>query len=128
MNLEVINQIMQVCVIPLLGILTKFLIDYLAAKRDQMNASTNSVIAKKYIDMVYETVVNCVIATNQTYVDSLKKTGAFTKEAQEEAFKKTLNAVMAILTDDAKDYIQSATGDLNTYLTQLIEAEVNKNK
>jgi hypothetical protein len=35
---------------------------------------------------------------------------------------------MAILSDDAKEYITETTGDLNVYLTQLIEAEVNKNK
>lgn len=78
--------------------------------------------------MVYDTVVKCVIATNQTYVEALKKNGAFTKEAQEEAFNRTMDAVLAVLSDEAKDYIIAATGDLNTYLTQLIEAEVNDNK
>ena len=35
---------------------------------------------------------------------------------------------MTILSADAKEYIIEATGDINTYLTQLIEAEVNKNR
>lgn len=123
-----VTQIVQVCLIPLLGILTKFLIDYLTVKRDEIKANMNSQIAEKYTDMVYETVVNCVIATNQTYVESLKKEGTFTKEAQQEAFDRTMNAVMAVLSKDAKDYITEATGDLRTYLTQLIESEVNKQK
>lgn len=123
-----INQIVQVCLIPLLGILTKFLIDYLSAKRDELKAKTDSEVAKKYTDMVYRTVVNCVIATNQTYVESLKKENAFTKEAQEEAFNRTMNAVLAVLSQDAKDYITNATGDLQMYLTQLIEAQVNSQK
>lgn len=125
---DIVIQIIEVCIIPLLGILTKYLVDFLTAKRDELNFKTNNEIAKKYTDMIYQTVVDCVIATNQTYVDSLKKSGSFDEAAQKEAFNRTMNAVLAILGDDAKDYIQQATGDLNTYLTQLIESEVNKHK
>lgn len=125
---EIVIQIIQVCVIPLLGILTKFLVDYLSAKRDEINSKTDNEIAQKYTNMIYQTVVDCVIATNQTYVDSLKKSGSFNEAAQKEAFNRTMNAIMTILSDDAKEYITEATGDLNTYLTQLIEAEVNKRK
>lgn len=125
---EIVIQIIQVCVIPLLGILTKYLVDYLTAKRDEINSKTDNETAQKYTNMIYQTVVDCVIATNQTYVDSLKKSGSFDEAAQKEAFNRTMNAIMTILSDDAKEYITEATGDLNTYLTQLIEAEVNKHK
>ena len=123
---EIVIQIIQVCVIPLLGILTKYLVDYLTAKRNEINSKTDNETAQKYTNMIYQTVVDCVIATNQTYVDSLKKSGSFDEAAQKEAFNRTMNAIMTILSDDAKEYITEATGDLNTYLTQLIEAEVNK--
>lgn len=125
---EIVIQIIQVCVIPLLGILTKYLVDYLTAKRNEINSKTDNETAQKYINMIYQTVVDCVIATNQTYVDSLKKSGSFDEAAQKEAFNRTMNAIITILSDDAKEYITEATGDLNTYLTQLIEAEVNKRK
>ena len=125
---EIVIQIIQVCVIPLLGILTKYLVDYLTAKRNEINSKTDNETAQKYTNMIYQTVVDCVIATNHTYVDSLKKSGSFDEAAQKEAFNRTMNAIMTILSDDAKEYITEATGDLNTYLTQLIEAEVNKRK
>lgn len=125
---EIVIQIIQVCVIPLLGILTKYLVNYLTAKRNEINSKTDNETAQKYTNMIYQTVVDCVIATNQTYVDSLKKSGSFDEAAQKEAFNRTMNAIMTILSDDAKEYITEATGDLNTYLTQLIEAEVNKRK
>jgi hypothetical protein len=35
---------------------------------------------------------------------------------------------MKILSDDAKRYLESAVGDLNAYITTLIEAQVNVNK
>ena len=125
---EIVIQIIQVCIIPLFGILTKFLVDFLSAKRDELNSKTDNEIAQKYTNMVYQTVVDCVIATNQTFVESLKKSGSFDEAAQKEAFNRTMNAVMTILSDDAKEYIAEVTGDLNTYLTQLNEAEVNKRK
>jgi hypothetical protein len=35
---------------------------------------------------------------------------------------------MSILTEDAQQYLSSAVGDLNIYITQKIEANVNINK
>lgn len=128
MNMELIAQIFELCILPLLGILTKFLVDFLNAKRDEAYAKTDSVITQKYVDMIHKTITDCVIATNQTYVNSLKDANAFDEQAQQAAFNKTLNAVLAILADDAKDYITETAGDINTYLTQLIEAGVNKNR
>lgn len=125
---EIIIQIFQLCIIPLLGILTKYLVDYLNAKRDELNAKTENETAEKYTTMIFDTITKCVIATNQTYVNSLKEQNAFDAEAQKTAFNKTMNAVLEILSEDAKQYIIETTGDLNTYLTNLIEAEVNKNR
>ena len=84
--------------------------------------------ADKYIAMLTDTITACVMATNQTYVEALKKDNAFTKEAQQEAFNLTYNAVMAVLTEDAKRYLAAAYGDLTTYITNKIEAEVNVSK
>ena len=74
--------------------------------------------------MVTDTITNCVVATNQTYVNALKEQGKFDEEAQKVAFQKTLQAVLTILSTDAKNYIQEVFGDIDTYLNQLIEAEV----
>ena len=78
--------------------------------------------------MLNDTITDCVLATTQTYVEALKKDNAFTKEAQKEAFNLTFNAVMAVLTDDAKKYLAEVYGDLTAYITNKIEAEVSLNK
>lgn len=128
MPTELIQDIWQICIIPILGVLTVFIVKYLQIKSDEILDQVNNATAKKYISLITETITNCVIATNQTYVDTLKKENRFDKEAQQKAFEKTLNAVLNILSEDAKMYIKETTGDLNTYLSQMIEAEVNKNK
>ena len=126
--MELLYEIFRLCIIPLLGVLTTYLVKYLKAKSDELVVKTENDVADKYIEMIFETVANCVIATNQTYVNSLKEQNAFDTEAQKVAFEKTYNAIMAILSDDAKEYLNAITNDTKTYLTQLIETEVNLNR
>lgn len=133
--LGLLSSIFEVCIIPLLGILTAYAVAFLKAKKEEILAKivTNKTqeekeLASKYLNMVEKTVTDCVMATNQTYVDSLKQEGKFDAEAQKAAFNKTLDAVLAILTDDAKEYLTQIFGDLNVYLTNLIESQVKINK
>lgn len=127
-SITLLQQIFEVCIIPLLGVLTAFAVAYIKAKMNELSAAACNATEQKYLKMISETITKCVIATNQTYVDSLKNKDAFSKEAQKEAFELTYNAVLDILSDDAKDYIAEAFGDAETYLTTLIEEAVNKNK
>lgn len=126
--LPLLYQILEVCVIPLLGILTAYFVKFINMKSLEIQANVNNDMADKYIAMVADTVSACVIATNQTYVEALKKNNAFTAEAQKEAFNLTYNAVMAILTKDAKEYLAEIYGDVAAYITNKIEAEVNISK
>lgn len=123
-----LNQIIEVCIIPLLGVLTTYLVMYLKTKSKQLQEKVDSDLADKYIQMLTDTICVCVIATNQTYVESLKKQGKFDKEAQQKAFEMTLEAVLSILSEEAKEYLTVIYGDLNEYIMQLIEAQVNQNK
>ena len=126
--LPLLYQILEVCVIPLLGILTAYFVKFINVKSAEIQHKVDNDNADKYIAMVADTISACVIATNQTYVDALKKENAFTAEAQKEAFNLTYNAVMNILTEDAKKYLTEIYGDVTTYITNKIEAEVNLSK
>ena len=126
--LSLAYEILQVCVIPLLGVLTAYAIKFINFKSLEIQNQVNNDLADKYIAMITDTISACVMATNQTYVEVLKKQNAFTAEAQKEAFNLTYNAIMSILTDDAKDYLAEIYGDVSTYITNKIEAEVNINK
>ena len=126
--MELLTQIMEVVVIPLLGILTAYVVKVVNAKLAETAESRKNELEKKYLDMLSDTITDCVIATTQTYVEALKKQGKFDEEAQKIAFEQTYNAVMDILSEEAKKYLNEAIGDLNLYITQKIEAEVNVNK
>lgn len=127
-TMELLNKIFQLCIVPLLGILTAFLIQFINMKKDELKKKTDNELAHKYLDMLAQTVETCVIATNQTYVDSLKDKNAFDAEAQKEAFNITYNAVNDILNAEAKNYLSNIVGDLQKYITEQIEAAVNVNK
>ena len=112
----------------LLTVLAKFLISYFNSKINEAKAKTDSEILNKYLDMINNTITDCVIATNQTYVEALKNKDMFDAVAQREAFNKTLESVKTLLTEEAITYLQTLTDDTDLYLETLIEAEVNKNK
>ena len=126
--LNILQQIFELCIIPLLAIITRSLIIYISTKKDELKNKTDNELAKKYLDLLNDTIANCVIATNQTYVEALKKENAFTADAQKAAFEKTYQAVIATLSEEAQKYLPEVVGDLQTYITQKIEANVNQNK
>lgn len=126
--LNLLYTIFEVCVIPLLGVLVGFLVNYLKAKTKDITVQNDNELLNKYITMLSNTVIDCVVATNQTYVEALKQKGEFDANAQQYAFKMTYDAVVALLSEDAKDYLTNIYGDLSLYITNMIEAEVNRNK
>jgi hypothetical protein len=126
--IPMVESIFQVCIIPLLGVLTAYFVKWVNAKKAEIQTTIDDATLKKYMDMLADTITDCVIATNQTYVESLKQQGKFDAEAQAEAFKMTSTAVLEILNDEAKVYLSTAVGDLQTFITKKIEAEVNLNK
>ena len=125
---ELLAELFQVCIIPLLGVLTAFFVKWVNTKSAEIKTNINDATLSKYMDMLAQTISDCVIATNQTYVESLKAQGKFDLNAQKEAFNLTKDAVMTILSAEAQVYLSTAVGDLNAYITKKIEAEVNLNK
>ena len=126
--LSLLYEILDVCLIPLLAVLTTYIVKYIQVKNVEIQNKIENDTADKYIDMLASTIISCVTATNQTYVEALKKDNAFTVEAQKEAFKMTYDSIMAILTEEAKKCLTEVYGDLTTYISARIEAEVNHMK
>jgi hypothetical protein len=124
----ILTEIFQVCIIPLLGLLTGYLCAFIKKKTDQVKKSTKSDLADKYLSLLETTVINCILATKQTYVDSLKDKNAFDEAAQKEAFNRTYNAVVANLTAEAEIYLSEVTKDLPAFIAELIEANISRMK
>ena len=122
--LDILPQVFEIIIFPLLGAATLYLVAFIHAKKKELQEKTKSEMAKKYLELLDKTISECVIATNQTYVNSLKAQGSFDADAQKEAFRLTYEAVLNILTEDAEMYLKTAVADLQTYITNKIETEV----
>lgn len=123
-----LNDLFHAVLIPALGVLTTFLVKFLTTKANQITERTNSDLIDTYIWQLKDIVQQCVIATNQTYVNAMKDKNAFDKDAQEAAFKLTYDNVMTILGTEAKEVLSMACGDVKVYVTQLIEQQVSASK
>lgn len=126
--MNILNEVFQTLVPVVLLALSTVIIYYTGVLIKTGKDKSKSALVDKYLSMLEITITNAVLATTQTYVDAMKKQNAFDEEAQKKAFNMTYEAVMKVLTDEAKLYLESAVGDLNTYITNQIEATVKMTK
>lgn len=125
---EIVQQVFTLVLIPLLGVVVKYFVKFINIQAEGLQQNTDNAIFKKYIGMLNDTISMAVIATNQTYVDSLKEQGKFDADAQKVALQKTYETVMSTLTSEAKVYLNSVIADLEKYILASIESEVKLNK
>lgn len=121
-------QLFEYLIFPLISIVSLALIFFIGIKINDQKKKTDNEKIKQYWDMLEDTITSCVIATSQTYVSALKKEGKFDAEAQRIALQKTYDAIMKILTDEAKEYLSIAIGDLESYILNKIESNVATTK
>lgn len=78
--------------------------------------------SERFIKDAYRIVAECVKSTYQTYVEAIKGTDLWTKEAQQHALDLALSAAHDKLSTQTADYLEQNFGDLDEYLSNLIEA------
>ena len=122
--MEMLQEIFFTCLVPLVGILCAYGIAAVRKYVMELNAEMDNALFEKYTQMLLQTVEACVNATNQTYVDELKKQGKFGWEEHDIAYHKTLDAVKAILSAEAQKYLAEIYGDLDLYIANLIQDNV----
>lgn len=125
MTTQMLQEIFFTCLLPLIGILCTYGIMFLRKVTAQAQENVNNELFTKYSEMLIGIVETCVIATNQTYVDELKAQGRFGPEEHDIAYHKTFDAVKAILTEEMKKVLGEVYEDLDFYISQLIQEQVN---
>ena len=78
--------------------------------------------AAAILTSIMNITTNAVQATYQSYVEGLKGTDAWTKEAQENALNRALNTIKEQLTEGATKFIKDNYGNVEDYLRTLIES------
>ena len=122
MTLEFLKDLLEVCIVPILGVIAAYVIAFINKKKDEMVQRVENKSLEKYISLLGDLVINCVKATNQTYVQALKDKDMFDENAQKEALEMTFEAVKSLLSEEASKYLSEAFNDLDSYIKYKIEA------
>ena len=122
--LSIIGEVAELVLVPLISAAVLYFVSWLKVKRQELLEKIKDATTKKYLEMLDKTISECVLATNQTYVNTLKQEGKFDEEAQKKAFQLSYDAVKAVLADEAQEYLATAVKDLQAYITTKIEAQV----
>lgn len=126
--LDILGKVAELVLVPLISTVVLYFISWLGAKKRELQEKVKDDRVQKYLNILETTIIDCVIATNQTYVEALKKDDIFTEDAKEEAFKRTYDTVMTIISDEAKECLGTVINDLETYIKAKIETQVSLNK
>ena len=116
--LNILSVVVTAVILPLISYLGVRLTSYLNNKiKDEK--------ARVLLTKATEVVTNATRCVFQTYVESLKAEGKFTKESQIIALNKAKGLALAQLGCDVKKYIEDNYGDINEWLSIQIEASIN---
>lgn len=128
------NVLENICYIVITGCgiaLARYICLVVNKKVDEIQVNTeikNNEKLNQYVDLAQDAISNAVLSVSQVYVDSLKASGAFTKEAQTEAKEKAVERAKSLITEESKKAIIILYGDFDSYLDSMIEAVVRASK
>lgn len=116
--LNILSVVVSAVVLPLISIGGTYLIKWI-------NSKIKSQEYAKLLSGATNIVLNAVRSVSQTYVDSLKSSGSFDKQAQEIALNKAKEIAMAQMGSELKNFIEENFGSIESWLTNQIEASIN---
>lgn len=128
---EMLNYILYIVLTVILPVVAKYVVDFIKTKINESNIimdATHNEDLSKIVEGALSDVMDAVLYINQIYVDSLKSSGKFDKEAQEEAFNKAYAEAMNMISDEAKKVIEVLYGSFDKWLKIKIESSVNMAK
>ena len=86
---EILTYLYNTVLFPVITLLGIYLVALISSKIKTIKENKNNELYDKYLTMLNDTITSCVLATTQTYVDSLKAKGEVDADAQKVALNKT---------------------------------------
>lgn len=126
--MEILQNVLYAIITAAVPVFTAFVCRYLQSLYEKNKDKIKNENVKLILGQVTDVITSAVQTTTSTYVKELKANNLFNADAQKEAFKRTYDAVIKQLTDDAKKIIAETYGDVETYLTNQIEQKVEEQK
>lgn len=114
---EILTYILSAAIVALISYLSERLIVLINQKIQNQKAS-------KALSEAVELVVNAVKATQQEYVDELKKAGTFDTDAQKIALEMAIKKVRANMSVETEKYLTANADDLNGWIADMIHSVI----
>ena len=128
---EILNYCLYTVLTVILPVVATYAVNLIKAKIKESNIiadATKNEDLSKIVEGALSDVMDAVLYINQIYVDSLKSSGKFDKEAQEEAFNRAYAEAMNMISAEAKNVIEQLYGSFDKWLKLKIESSVNMAK
>lgn len=125
---EWMEALLTAVIIPLFGILTKYMITLLKRRIAQLEQSIGQERARNYLSLAENAIESAVISVNQTFVEALKKEGAFDEEAMAQSFRMAKELAAGIIGNAAREGLKLVYEDVDAWLDSKIEFYVNRIK
>ncbi len=126
-----LNYVLYVVLTVIMPVVATYAVNLIKAKIKESNIiadATKNEDLSKIVEGALSDVMDAVLYINQIYVDSLKSSGKFDKEAQTEAFNRAYAEAMNMISDEAKKVIEQLYGSFDKWLKLKIESSVNTAK
>lgn len=128
---EVLSYALYIVLTIIFPVVSKYVVDLVKAKIAESNMVADAVKNEDMANIVNNAlsdVMDAVLYVNQIYTDSLKASGKFDKDAQEEAFHRAYLEAMNIISDESRKAIEELYGSFDKWLQLKIESSVNMAK
>ena len=125
---EILTLVIRFAVLLAIPFVVDAVVKFVRAKTDESFIATFDEDMRKSIAEALNAVYTAVIYTSQVFVENLKETDKFDKEAQEKALAMAINKANCLISDDSKARLRKLYGDLDIWLEAKIEQTVYEQK
>ena len=128
---EVINYVLYIVLTVILPVVATYVVNLIKAKikeSDIIADATQNENITKIIENALSDVMDAVLYINQIYVDALKSSGQFDKDAQKNAFNRAYAEALNMISEESQKVIEQVYGSFDKWLMLKIETSVNMAK
>lgn len=125
---DVLEILFKLIVLPIIPLVVLYVKTFIQMKIEELQEKINNEKVDKYLALANDILQKVVTEVTQVYVDDLKATNSFDKEAQKKAFMLAKEKFELIATDEVKNVINEVMGDYDAFIQSAIETLVNQQK
>lgn len=125
---EALHELLYVMIVVVLPLLVRYIVVYLNVKTKEYSSQIENETLRKYVEDANEIIATIVLSVSQTYVDTMKKAGKFTPEAQETAKNMAIEQAKQMISEASRNAIITLYNDFDAYINSQIEALVRTTK